>query len=113
MKKIQKIRAVCFQHQQGRCHYCGFPMWQEDMPRFARDMGITPNQARMLQATAEHLVPRSEGGKDHATNVVAACHTCNTRRHKRKVPRTPAAHRAWILTRLAAGAWHCLPLSKA
>ena len=33
--------------------------------------------------TIDHIVPRSKGGSDRWTNIVAACPTCNTRKRDR------------------------------
>jgi 5-methylcytosine-specific restriction endonuclease McrA len=34
-------------------------------------------------------MPRSEGGKNSSSNVVAACRQCNQTRHRRSKPPTP------------------------
>lgn len=31
-----------------------------------------------LDATVDHVIPRSLGGRDRPSNYVAACHPCNT-----------------------------------
>ncbi len=31
-------------------------------------------------ATLDHVVPRADGGSNHHSNVVTACHDCNSRR---------------------------------
>ena len=35
--------------------------------------------------TADHLVPRSQGGNNVRSNIVTACRTCNSRRRDRPV----------------------------
>ncbi len=40
----------------------------------------TPGQ---LLATREHIIPRSEGGSDDRSNLVAACRGCNEARSNR------------------------------
>ncbi|MBL4929995.1 HNH endonuclease signature motif containing protein [Fuscibacter oryzae] len=59
-----------------------------------------------LHCTAEHLHPRSEGGQDTTDNIVAACWYCNSRRHRRKHPLSPEAHRLRVQQRMTAGKWH-------
>ena len=68
--------------------------------------GASPTAAARLQCTAEHLVARREGGRDIASNVVAACAHCNHTRHKRKRPPDPAAYRSEIRRRVGCGKWH-------
>jgi len=42
-----------------------------------------------------------------ADNVVAACHLCNLRRHKRPAPApSPDAYRVRVQQRMAKGTWH-------
>ncbi len=43
----------------GRCFYCRAPL-------------------SYTQATADHFIPRANGGKNHATNRVLSCHPCNS-----------------------------------
>lgn len=60
----------------------------------------------MLQCTAEHLIPRSEGGSDMPSNIVAACLHCNGTRHKRKIPPSPGRYLSLVRSRIAEGRWH-------
>jgi hypothetical protein len=59
-------RGVVFARDDYRCQYCS---------RF-----IT-----FREATIDHVVPRSRGGKNHWTNCVTACKNCN-RRKDNKTP---------------------------
>lgn len=113
MSKIQKIRNASFKAQNGVCYYCQQPMWRDHPDAFARQHLISVRQARFLQATAEHLRPRSEGGGNARTNIVAACFFCNSTRHKAKVPLPPAGHLKKVRARMAAGRWHRLHLGPA
>ncbi len=47
---------VCLEHFDGCCAYCG---------------------TSKKKLTADHLVAKSRGGKDEASNIVPACETCN------------------------------------
>lgn len=47
-----------------RCHYCRRPLTLGEM-------------------TIDHVVPRSRGGTDRYSNLVAACHACNQRKADR------------------------------
>jgi HNH endonuclease len=93
--QLHKSRQLAFNLQSGRCYYFGVAM-------------LPPGTCgpRAIQCTAEHLLPRSEGGSDGPSNVVAACAHCNQTRHKRKVPPAPDAYRAEVRRRLQRGKWH-------
>jgi 5-methylcytosine-specific restriction endonuclease McrA len=80
-------------------------MWEADAANFALAVGTTRKQARLLQCTAEHLVVKSEGGKDVATNIVAACRYCNVRRHKAKNPLPAQAMVGRVRRLVAQGRW--------
>lgn len=63
-----------FYKQKGRCYWCKRPM-------------ILGDQNSAHQATREHLVPASRGGKAfvkkngrRVRNIVAACRKCNSAR---------------------------------
>ena len=64
-------------------------MWLDDITSFAAEHRLTHRQARQRQCTAEHLVARCDGGKNTASNIVAACRECNSTRHRRNVPLSP------------------------
>ena len=106
MKKIPKIRNIRFREQNGLCHYCGQPMWHSEMPAFCSRYGVSTRMAKYFQATAEHLVPRSEGGSDTLQNIVAACSFCNSHRHHAKRPLSPEAYGKRVKAQLAKGRWH-------
>jgi 5-methylcytosine-specific restriction endonuclease McrA len=108
--KLKKIVSKRFVDQSGLCFYCTQPMWIEDGAGFARQHGISQKRARALQATAEHLVARSDGGNDSYDNVVAACRFCNEHRHRPRQPLPPERHLPKVRKRLKAGAWHGLRL---
>jgi 5-methylcytosine-specific restriction endonuclease McrA len=92
--------------QEGRCHYCQYPMWVRDREAFAREYGLSLRVARHFQCTAEHLRPRSEGGRNSKSNIVAACLFCNQKRHQTKRPLEPAAYKRKVQSRLTKGRWN-------
>lgn len=94
-KQLLSSRQLAFDRQGGHCFYCGFPMWLSGA-------GHPPR----LRCTAEHLVPRSQGGTDRPGNIVAACAHCNGTRHKRKCPPEPAKYRDDVMRRIKQGRWH-------
>src|SRR3546814_2027517 len=73
MCRLKKIRNRKAASQSWSCYYCEQPIWKDNPVAFAAKHNITIRQARLLQTTAEHLVPRGEGGLDSDTNIVAAC----------------------------------------
>lgn len=107
-KTLCTLRRRAFKQQRGLCHYCGLPMWQVDEVSFAAHHGLTARLARLLQSTAEHLVARCNGGRDEHSNIVAACHWCNARRHlgRYKTAPTAEAYRHHVVSRMAEGRWH-------
>ena len=103
--RIQALRRHAFDRQGGRCYYCRISMWlltSDELP--ARD--LPAGLAARLKCTAEHLLPKSEGGRNTADNVVAACAHCNRTRHKRKYPPMPDVYRRQVERRVERGAWH-------
>lgn len=109
-KRIVKHRQNAFNSQQGRCCYCGMPMWLHHPDEVAGILGVKPRTVSGLKCTAEHLVARQNGGKDTKTNIVAACRTCNGRRHRAAEPLSPPEYRQKVQGRLQAGKWHPEPL---
>ncbi|NRG18507.1 HNH endonuclease [Rhizobiales bacterium] len=106
-KKIQSIRKKKFKAQNGRCFYCRSPMWEPgSFDAFVRTHELSRQSADFFRCTAEHLHPRSDGGKDQASNIVAACLFCNATRHKAKTPMEPGSYALKARRRLAAGKWH-------
>lgn len=57
-------RKVVFIRDSFTCQYCG-------------------TRLTMASGTRDHVIPRSRGGADVLTNVVAACMPCNTRKDNR------------------------------
>ncbi|EIL98759.1 hypothetical protein UUA_10771 [Rhodanobacter thiooxydans LCS2] len=105
--KRTSLRNRAYRNQHGRCFYCGRAMWQSSPVPFAQRCGLTSRQARQMQATAEHLLARCDGGKDTESNIVAACDFCNRHRHCRKTAPSPEHYRTLVQQRVAAGRWHC------
>ncbi|MGY5941141.1 HNH endonuclease [Stenotrophomonas forensis] len=102
-KTLKSLRARSFRVQNGGCYYCGVRMWSASPD----ELGLRSRSARPFQCTAEHLVARQDGGKDTAENVVAACHRCNQRRHKRQAPApSPHSYLCHVRKRMAKGTWH-------
>lgn len=104
--KIQKLNRAKYHSQGGRCHYCGQPMWIEQPDEFCREFRLTVRRAAHFQSTAEHLVAQCDGGRDEASNIVAACRFCNGRRHRSKKPLSPLDYQKKVRRRLLDGKWH-------
>lgn len=103
MGNLKDIRRRKMAEQDGRCFYCGLPMWDIDTETQCQP-GENPAPAA-LRCTAEHLHPRSDGGVDRADNIVAACRFCNSHRHRRNRALSPDAYRAHVRGRMAMGRW--------
>ncbi len=109
---LLKSRIKAFNPQQGRCIYCELPMWLDDPRVFAKIYKITTKQAKLFQFTAEHLKAKQDGGKDHESNIVAACHYCNQKLHKCKSPKDPISYKLYVARRLEKGKWNSCMLYK-
>lgn len=109
---LARFRAAAFALQGGRCFYCKQPMWLSHPEAFAARHGLTFRQVRWLQATAEHLHARKDGGSQSASNIVAACRLCNLRRHARKAAPCPQDYERLVMTRMAQGRWHPFKLAR-
>lgn len=102
---IAKLRITAAQQQNFRCFYCNLPMWEGDPRYFISTYQLSPRKARLLRCTAEHLHPKSEGGKNTPDNIVAACTFCNHSRHKSPNPMDPARYKKHVLKRMQRGKW--------
>jgi hypothetical protein len=70
--RVRKKRQVAADHQGGHCFWCDSEMLTYE------EAGKDQNHSWL--ATAEHLVPKSQGGVNSRQNIVAACWKCNTAR---------------------------------
>jgi 5-methylcytosine-specific restriction endonuclease McrA len=68
-------------------------MWEGNPERFMSEYRVSPAEAELSRCTAEHLKPRSEGGSNAASNIVAACRRCNQNRHGERYPLGHASER--------------------
>jgi len=102
--RIPFLRQQAFNRQGGFCYYCDVRMWLNSPEEL--DLPGCFAAARRLQCTAEHLVSRSDGGRDSAKNIVAACAHCNHTRHRQKRPPEPPQYRTKVRGRVAQGGWH-------
>jgi len=105
-RKIQKLRLLAYERQNGRCYYCDAPIWLKKIAEFTAKYGISRRQAYRYQGTAEHLVARQDGGSDDATNIVAACWFCNSRRHRRTRALSNEAFKKMVSKRIMHDKWH-------
>lgn len=108
-KTIRKIRARKMKSQTGHCHYCRQPMWSGEPDEFCRTSGIRRRFATSFQCTAEHLVPRSEGGGNRPGNIVAACRYCNQNRHRSGRTIDADIYLQLVRRRIGKGRWCRLP----
>lgn len=78
-RKILRLEAA--ERQNYLCYWCGRRMFIKGEVEW--------NAYRSRRLTAEHLVPRSRGGRDVPGNIVAACNGCNQRRGAPPPPPNP------------------------
>lgn len=77
--RLRKLLLKLSESQNHRCCYCGINTWHPSLHD-----GITRSKrnAARTRATLEHVVTRSNGGKDNPGNLVMACHECNNTRNE-------------------------------
>lgn len=71
-KHLRWLLLGLMERQNHRCCYCGTITWH---PRYEGNNGV--KEENWNRATLEHYKPKSEGGKDHHSNLVMACSQCN------------------------------------
>ena len=89
--KIPRFRQKAAKKQSLHCYYCNCIMTSE-FPQ--------------LSCTAEHLVARSDNGKDTRTNIVAACKFCNVMRHRQYPKLAPPDYAQTVRKLVALNKWH-------
>ena len=65
-----QVRSYVFHRDGRRCAYCG--------------------DAKAERYETDHIVPRSRGGTDRASNLVVSCHECNVRKGNLDVAGVPS-----------------------
>src|SRR3546814_15521567 len=105
MCRLQKIRERQADRQGWSCTYCEQPMWLSDPAAFAARHGLTLRQALLLQVTAEHLLPASDGGAAAEANIPAACLYCNRKRHHARRILSPSDSRMKVRRTLPPGGY--------
>jgi 5-methylcytosine-specific restriction endonuclease McrA len=70
-EKLKLLRDQAFARQNGQCYWC-------DRLMLRPSAKVPANHG--FACTAEHLIPRSHGGRDTSHNIVAACRRCNSSR---------------------------------
>jgi len=105
-KSIKKNRALAFESQDGKCCYCGFPMWIGSPGDYLPSRFASKPAMNRLRCTAEHKVARVDGGPNSRRNIVAACWFCNQNRHRRPNPLSSEKYAVFVQSRVRAGKWH-------
>ena len=105
-KSLSELRARAYSAQGYRCFYCRCFMWLGSADAFCTQFRLRSGQVVGLQCTAEHLVARQDGGTDCLENVVAACQSCNWRRHARPKAMPVDRYRTHVARRVQQGRWH-------
>ena len=104
-RSITNARHQAFINQSHHCFYCCVPIWEHSPVEFISKYQVTRFEAELFRCIAEHLLPRSEGGLNIASNIVAACWFCNRTRHKARTPLEPVAYRHKVRSRVLKGRW--------
>lgn len=72
-EKREQLRKRLFERQDGLCHLCGGPM---TLLRKRHNVG-------RFFATFDHVLPRSDGGTAHISNLKLAHRKCNNARNSK------------------------------
>lgn len=104
--RIRRFRDLAFSRQAGRCHYCDQPMWLSDQGPYAAKYELRLREASRFRCTTEHLLARKDGGRNTSSNIVAACHFFNRKRHARGQPLGPGGYMVFVQRRVLSGRWH-------
>lgn len=91
----RKLRMKCYaaaQAQDGKCVWCGDEMLTIE-EAIRQKMTAIDFMRHPLRLTAEHLQPRSLGGRSTRENIAAACLWCNSRRPKMSMDGPPPKKR--------------------
>lgn len=102
---ISHVRLLAARRQKHRCFYCTLPIWSDSPEAFISKYGLTKAQALQLRCTAEHLNPKSQGGANSKSNIVAACWYCNHKRHTRSRSLDPYTYMQFVQQRISKGRW--------
>ncbi len=105
-KVIPKNRLLAFNDQNGRCYYCGAPMWIEKKGEFSAKYRVSKKLANRLRCTAEHLIAQQDGGTDDRENIVAACLHCNLTRHYASEALPHNEYREHVASLVQSQEWH-------
>lgn len=89
--KIIHLRLKAAKKQSRHCYYCNCLM---------------TNRQPQLSCTAEHLVARSNHGKNSSSNIVAACKFCNVMRHRQFANLSPLEYAAAVKELVNGNRWH-------
>jgi 5-methylcytosine-specific restriction endonuclease McrA len=87
-------RQRIYARDEWRCVWCACAVAQLGMrgAHIASVAGtILTDGKRILQATIDHVVPRSRGGSNRPSNLITCCARCNAARGHRSVPAFAAA----------------------
>jgi hypothetical protein len=105
--QLQRSRDHAYLAQDGRCYYCSAPMWLHVPEELTAPFPhLDGEDVLRLRCTAEHLQPRSKGGKHGRRNIVAACLHCNSARHGLyAVALDPPTYRQKVQSNMRAGLW--------
>ena len=103
---IKSSRSHAFFQQNRCCFYCRFPMWESNITQFCATHDLSRREAMRYECTAEHLIPRQDGGRNERRNIVAACKFCNQTRHRAKLPLAASEYKSRVRRRIERGRWH-------
>ena len=81
---LLRLKAVRLREEKGPCHYCRVPMfttwgWNAGLNRWDKNYK-RGEPAKPDEATKDHVIPASRGGRGLPYNKVKCCFDCNQKR---------------------------------
>ncbi len=85
------LRKYILRRDKYKCRYCGISLKGRRIPDGCNCYEFEDPEHNVVK-TVDHVIPRSRGGKNTKSNLVACCEWCNSRKGN-KIIKTKYANR--------------------
>jgi 5-methylcytosine-specific restriction endonuclease McrA len=110
-RQMKQFKSEAAAERDGLCCYCDSPMWEADPIAFSIANQVAAEFLWCFQCTTEHIVARTDGGRNGRENIAAACRLCNQRRHEAPSPLSFEEFRVFVQDEIRQGRWTLRPSS--